>query len=104
LRPKIRTSFHHQPEAQHPKFSAIHKLLGRLPHLFPKADKEVFGLHAKARGISWEQFHDLIAGKNHRRRLPTLAEMVNVAAFVASDEASAMSGTTVNLSLGMLDD
>jgi hypothetical protein len=30
------TSFHHQPEAQHPKSSAIHKLLGRLPHLFPE--------------------------------------------------------------------
>jgi hypothetical protein len=27
------TSFHHQPEAQHPKSSAIHKLAGRLPHL-----------------------------------------------------------------------
>jgi hypothetical protein len=29
----MRTSFHHQPEAQHPKSSAIHKLVGRLPHL-----------------------------------------------------------------------
>jgi hypothetical protein len=29
----MRTSFHHQPEAQHPKSSAIHKLAGRLPHL-----------------------------------------------------------------------
>jgi hypothetical protein len=28
------TSFHHQPEAQHPKFSAINKNAGRLPHLF----------------------------------------------------------------------
>jgi hypothetical protein len=26
LRPFPRTSFHHQPEAQHPKSSAIHKL------------------------------------------------------------------------------
>ena len=26
---------HHQPEAQHPKSSAIHKLAGRLPHLLP---------------------------------------------------------------------
>jgi hypothetical protein len=29
----MRTSFHHQPEAQHPNSSAIHKLAGRLPHL-----------------------------------------------------------------------
>src|SRR5277367_1745795 len=28
-----RTSLNHQPEAQHPKSSAIHKLAGRLPHL-----------------------------------------------------------------------
>jgi hypothetical protein len=33
----MRTSLNHQPEAQHPKSSAIHKLAGRLPHLFPKA-------------------------------------------------------------------
>jgi hypothetical protein len=33
LRPHTRTSFHHQPEAQHPISSAIHKLIGRLPHL-----------------------------------------------------------------------
>ena len=30
----MRTSFHHQPEAQHPKSPAIHKPAGRLPHLF----------------------------------------------------------------------
>src|SRR3974390_988610 len=27
------TSFHHQPEAQHPKSSAIHNIAGRLSHL-----------------------------------------------------------------------
>src|SRR6516164_21465 len=32
----MRTSFHHQPEAQHPKSSAIHKKTGRLPHLYPR--------------------------------------------------------------------
>jgi hypothetical protein len=34
LRPYTRTSFHHQPEAQHPNSSAIHKNVGRLPHLW----------------------------------------------------------------------
>src|SRR5262249_47610986 len=33
LEAAMRTSFHHQPEAQHPNSSAIHKLVGRLPHL-----------------------------------------------------------------------
>jgi len=66
--------------------------------------KEVFGIHAKAWGLSGEKFHELIASKNHPRRLPTLAELANVAAFMASDEASAMTGTVVNLSMGSIDD
>jgi enoyl-[acyl-carrier-protein] reductase (NADH) len=33
-----------------------------------------------------------------------LEEMANVAAFVASDQASGMTGTTVNLTMGSLDD
>jgi NAD(P)-dependent dehydrogenase (short-subunit alcohol dehydrogenase family) len=36
--------------------------------------REVLRIHAKKLGITWEQFHDIIAGKYHRRRLPTLAE------------------------------
>ncbi|MGY3604332.1 SDR family oxidoreductase [Bradyrhizobium sp. Leo121] len=66
--------------------------------------REVYGLHAKAWGISWDQFHDLIASRTHTRRLTTLAEMANAAAFIASDQASAMTGTIVNMSLGALDD
>jgi hypothetical protein len=42
--------------------------------------------------------------KTHAKRLPSLLEMANVAAFAASDNASAMTGTIVNLSLGNLDD
>ncbi len=82
------------------------RVVGLRPDGMPETGtiKEVFGIHAKALGISWEQFHEMIASKNHRRRLPTLAEMANVAAFMASDRASAMTGTVVNLSLGMLDD
>ena len=34
----MRTSFHHQPEAQHPKSLAINKLAGRLPHLWVISD------------------------------------------------------------------
>jgi hypothetical protein len=33
----------------------------------------------------------------HLRRLTTLAELANVAAFMASDQASAMTGTVANL-------
>jgi enoyl-[acyl-carrier-protein] reductase (NADH) len=34
----------------------------------------------------------------------TLAEVANVAAFMASDKASGMTGTTVNLTMGSLAD
>lgn len=37
-------------------------------------------------------------------RLMTLAEMAKVAVFRASDKASRMTGTTVNLTMGGLDD
>ena len=35
----MRTSFHHQPEAQHPKSPAIYTPAGRLPHLLHLTDK-----------------------------------------------------------------
>jgi NAD(P)-dependent dehydrogenase (short-subunit alcohol dehydrogenase family) len=66
--------------------------------------KESFELYAKASGMTWEQFHELGAGRTHTRRLSTLAEMANVAVFMASDQASGMTGTVVNLSMGSLDD
>ena len=34
----------------------------------------------------------------------TLEEMANVAAFMASDRASGVTGTVVNLTMGRLDD
>jgi enoyl-[acyl-carrier-protein] reductase (NADH) len=47
---------------------------------------------------------ELLASRTHSRRLMTLAEMANVAGFMASDKASGMTGTTVNLTMGSLDD
>ena len=32
----MRTSFHHQPEARHPKFFSYPQAAGRLPHLYPR--------------------------------------------------------------------
>jgi NAD(P)-dependent dehydrogenase (short-subunit alcohol dehydrogenase family) len=82
------------------------RVVGLRPQGMPETStiKEVFGLHAKAWGITWEQFHELIASRTHVRRLTTLAEMANVAVFMASDKASGMTGTSVNLSMGSLDD
>jgi NAD(P)-dependent dehydrogenase (short-subunit alcohol dehydrogenase family) len=64
----------------------------------------VFGLHARALGITREDFQALMEGQTLRRRLQTLAEVANVAAFIASDQASAMTGTVANLSSGSIVD
>jgi NAD(P)-dependent dehydrogenase (short-subunit alcohol dehydrogenase family) len=82
------------------------RVVGLRPQGMPETGriKESFGLYAKASGMTWEQFHELSASRTHTRRLSTLAEMANVAVFMASDHASGMTGTTVNLSMGSLDD
>ena len=59
---------------------------------------------AKASGMTWEQFQELLASTTHTRRLMALVETANMAVFIASDKASGMTGTTVNLSMGSLDD
>ena len=76
------------------------------PHGIPETStmKEVFDIKAKAAGMSWEQFQGYLAGTTHPRRVMKLAEVANVAVFTASDKASGMTGTTVNLTMGSLDD
>jgi NAD(P)-dependent dehydrogenase (short-subunit alcohol dehydrogenase family) len=82
------------------------RVVGLRPQGIPETGriKESFELYAKASGMTWEQFHELLASRTHTRRLSTLAEMANVAVFMASDQASGMTGTIVNLSMGSLDD
>lgn len=64
----------------------------------------VFGLHAKAMGMSREQFQALIEGMSHTRRSTTLKELADTAVFLASDLASAMTGAVVNLTGGRIAD
>lgn len=75
------------------------------PHAIPETSsiREVFDLKA-AKVMTWEQWQEGLASRTHTRRLSTLADLANVAAFVASDQASGLTGTTVNLSMGVLDD
>ncbi len=74
------------------------------PQAIPETDtiKDVFKL--KGGGVSWEQWQTMMATRTHTRRLTTLDEVGNVAAFLASDRASGMTGTAVNLTMGTLDD
>jgi enoyl-[acyl-carrier-protein] reductase (NADH) len=51
-----------------------------------------------------EQFETYLAHTTHAQRVMTLEEVANVAVFVASDKASAMTGTAVNLTMGTVDD
>jgi enoyl-[acyl-carrier-protein] reductase (NADH) len=46
----------------------------------------------------------MIEQRTHRKRLPSLQEMAEVAAFMACDRASAMTGTIVNMSIGGIAD
>jgi NAD(P)-dependent dehydrogenase (short-subunit alcohol dehydrogenase family) len=82
------------------------RVLGLRPQAMPETGtlKEAFEIRARASGVSWEQFQALLASRTHPRRLMTLEEMANVAVFMASDRASGMTGTTVNLTMGSLDD
>lgn len=82
------------------------RVVGLRPQAMPETRtiKDAFEPRAKASGMTWEQWQEFLASKTHGRRLMTLEEMANVAAFVASDKASGMTGTTVNLTMGSLDD
>ena len=82
------------------------RVVGLRPQGMPETGriKESFGLYAKASGMTWEQFQESLASRTHTRRLSALAEVANMAVFMASDQASGMTGTVVNLSMGSLDD
>jgi NAD(P)-dependent dehydrogenase (short-subunit alcohol dehydrogenase family) len=82
------------------------RVVGLRPHGMPETSslKEVSDAKARGSGRTWEQFQELVASTNHARRGMTLEEVANMAVFMASDRASGMTGTTVNLSMGSLDD
>jgi NAD(P)-dependent dehydrogenase (short-subunit alcohol dehydrogenase family) len=82
------------------------RVVGLRPNGLPETGslREAFEVRAEALGVTWEQWQQVLAGRTHSRRGSTLAELAEVAIFVASDRASGMTGTTVNLSMGTLDD
>lgn len=82
------------------------RVVGLRPQAMPETRtiKEAFEPRAKASGMTWEQWRELLASRTHARRLMTLEEMASMAVFMASEKASGMTGTTVNLTMGSLDD
>jgi NAD(P)-dependent dehydrogenase (short-subunit alcohol dehydrogenase family) len=82
------------------------RVVGLRPQAMPEtpAIKDAFEPRAEASGMTWEQWQQFLASRTHSRRLMTLEEVANMAVFLASDKASGMTGTTVNLTMGSLDD
>jgi NAD(P)-dependent dehydrogenase (short-subunit alcohol dehydrogenase family) len=83
------------------------RVVGLRPQAMPESEgsrRRFYEPRAAATGMSWEQFQGVLASRTHPRRLLKLDEMSNVAVFMASDKATGMTGTAVNLTLGGLDD
>jgi NAD(P)-dependent dehydrogenase (short-subunit alcohol dehydrogenase family) len=60
----------------------------------------VYSQHANTMGITIDEYQMMIDGLTHRKRPGKLAEVADVAAFLASDQASILTGTVVNMSGG----
>ncbi|GAC1456303.1 MAG: hypothetical protein PVS2B3_03270 [Steroidobacteraceae bacterium] len=75
-----------------------------MPNAIPQTAtiREGFARFAKATGNSPSEFQARIESTTHLRRLTTLDELANSAAFLASDMASAVTGTVANLSGGTI--
>lgn len=82
------------------------RVVGLRPQGMPETAtiRRAYEPRAKASGMSWEQWQTLLASRTHPQRLMTLEEMAEVAVFVASDKASGLTGTTINLTMGSMDD
>ena len=66
--------------------------------------KTVFGMHAKALGVPFEQFQGMVESMNHTKRLTTLEELGNAMVFAASDGSKGMTGAVLNLTGGKIAD
>ena len=82
------------------------RVVGLRPQGLPESRtiKEAYEPRREASGMTWDQWLEFLASRTHPRRLMTLEEMANLAVFMASDRASGMTGTTVNLTMGSMDD
>ncbi|MFJ3585112.1 SDR family NAD(P)-dependent oxidoreductase [Streptomyces sp. NPDC090127] len=82
------------------------RVVGLRPQAMPETRtiREAFAPRAEATGLTWEQWQEHLAARTHPRRLMRPAELAGTAAFLASDRASGLTGTTVNLTMGSLDD
>jgi NAD(P)-dependent dehydrogenase (short-subunit alcohol dehydrogenase family) len=72
------------------------------PHGLPET-QTMRDLHEiKTPKLTYEQFQGYLAGMSHAKRVMNLAEVANVAAFVASPKASALFASTIDLTMGSI--
>jgi 3-oxoacyl-[acyl-carrier protein] reductase len=62
--------------------------------------QQTFKVHARAMGVPFEEFVSMASSGTLLKRLPTSADVANVATMMASDRASAMTGTFVSVTCG----
>lgn len=77
-----------------------------MPNAIPESAliRESFGRYAQAAGMTQADFQARFENMTHLKRLTTLDELARTAVFLASEHASAMTGTVVNLSGGAVVD
>jgi len=82
------------------------RVVGLRPYamLETRTIKNAYEPRAKSTGMTWEQWQQSLASRTHAKRTMTLEEMANMAAFVASDKASGLTGTTINMTMGRVED
>ena len=82
------------------------RVLCLMPNAMPETAtmRELLERFSRATSTTPASFLAQMESTTHRRRLTTLAELANAAAFLASDQASAMTGTVVNLTGGTVVD
>lgn len=82
------------------------RVLNLRPHGMPETQvmREAFELKAGRGGMTWEQFQAFLANWSHAKRVMRLDEVASAAVFAASDGASGLTGTTLNLTMGGVPD
>ena len=76
------------------------------PHAIPETPliEQNFATAGPAAGVTPAQFRAILEQGTLLKRLPSLAEVADTAAFLASDRAGAMTATVANLSAGGITD
>jgi NAD(P)-dependent dehydrogenase (short-subunit alcohol dehydrogenase family) len=82
------------------------RVVGLRPHGIPESGtmRDIYAIKGDRLDLTWEEFTGFLASTTHARRTMTLGDVAATAAFLASDRASGLTGTTLNLTLGATPD